>query len=482
MLGETERFSVPRAVYIFDSTGVLSELSPLTYDVDALRRVAEEVEALPTLGTSMQKKLVQLLNESLDPATEKNAIVRARMYEDEELVRSFRSLERLTQFCDALAVRPGRTALVWVSTGVKLNDGGPFWAVAGNDPVRLVTRNPGIMKRQAALHEAANSANVSIYSIDPSLPGASQSVQFDVESAGGGSNWLNEEFEALEELDRAHQMEGAVADLRDSLRDAASATGGEAFIQAGDAGLVLGRIEEDGRRYYLLTYAVPPPLGDDEYHDIRVEVRRPGVDVRARGGYVDLAPIDRRTRAVAAALMVPGSVATTPVGVRAFRMWSAEGRPVVDLAVAVEGADEAERWRGNVAERGGGGAGAGTSVPWKEIHAMALSDSMEIVDELHIEVQRPAASSSEDGQPATAGDPAASRRPCCIAAVRLCAHLGASSGRPRHPRGRDGRGHRPAPRRATSARGAGAEQRMVHQRPDAHRLRRQPSIPAASRQ
>jgi VWFA-related protein len=424
MLDETPRLNVPSAVYMFDNDGVLSELLPLTYDVEALRATADQVERLPTIGTSMQKKLVALLNEASDPATEGNAIVRARMYEAEELARSFASLERLTQFCDALAVRSGRTALVWVSTGVKLTDAGPYWAIGGDDPARLQKRHRGIEKSQKALHEAANSANVSIYSIDPSLPGAMQTVQYDVESAAGGTNFLYEEFNAEVELDWRLQIEGSVDGLRDSLRHAATATGGEAFIQWGESQLALQAIQEDGRRYYLLTYAVPPPLGDDEYHDIRVEVQRSGVEVRARGGYVDLAPMDRRTRSVAAALMVPGTVATTPLGVKAFQMWSAEGDPVVDLAVAVESAEEAEMRaraaaqleadgsgsRGSDARGSGAGAsGSGTSIPWKELHAMALSSDMEIIDEFHIDVERPVGFSSEDGAPATPGDSAALR-------------------------------------------------------------------------
>jgi VWFA-related protein len=393
MLDETSSLVVPSAVYMFDSAGVLSELLPLTRDVEALRAVADQVEGLPTLGTSMQKKLVELLNDAADPATEDNAIMQARAYEDEELFRSYASLERLTQFCDALSVRAGRTALVWVTTGVKLMDKGPYWAIGGNDPTLLEKSHPGIEKRQKALHEAANSANVSIYSIDPSLPGAMQTVQFDVESASGGTNFLMEEFEAVTELDWRLQIEGSVDGLRDSLRHAATATGGEAFIQWGESELALEAIQEDSRRYYLLTYAVPPPLGDDEYHDIRVEVNRPGVEVRARGGYVDLSAMDRRTRSVAAALMVPGTVADTPLSVKAFRMWSEDGDPVVDLAVMVESADEVD---------------AGSAISWKELHAMALSEDDEIVDEFHIDVERPAPFTSADDASTT---PGASARP-----------------------------------------------------------------------
>ena len=45
---------------------------------------------------------------------------------------------------------------------------------------------------------------------------------------------------------------------------------------------VLRDIEAGTGRYYLLTYAAPEPEGDGDYHDIRVEVLRDDVDVRAR--------------------------------------------------------------------------------------------------------------------------------------------------------------------------------------------------------
>ena len=47
----------------------------------------------------------------------------------------------------------------------------------------------------------------------------------------------------------------------------------------------------------LLTYALPEPHHDGEYHEIRVEVLRDGVEVRARDGYYDISDAERRKKA-----------------------------------------------------------------------------------------------------------------------------------------------------------------------------------------
>jgi VWFA-related protein len=69
----------------------------------------------------------------------------------------------------------------------------------------------------------------------------------------------------------------------------ASETGGLFFANPADLQLVVRRSLDDQRGYYLIgyspdehTYRDPP----DRFHEIRVEVRRPGHSVRARRGYL----------------------------------------------------------------------------------------------------------------------------------------------------------------------------------------------------
>ena len=71
-----------------------------------------------------------------------------------------------------------------------------------------------------------------------------------------------------------------------NLRKVAERTGGRAFM-AGANLRALGRASEDVANYYWLGF-VPEYRRDDRAHEVRVEVRRPGLRVRSRSGYVDL--------------------------------------------------------------------------------------------------------------------------------------------------------------------------------------------------
>ena len=68
----------------------------------------------------------------------------------------------------------------------------------------------------------------------------------------------------------------------DMLQALADATGGRAALNANRLA-ALERAEEDTRAYYLLSFS-PSSQGD---HRIELEVRRPGLDVRAREGVSD---------------------------------------------------------------------------------------------------------------------------------------------------------------------------------------------------
>ncbi len=75
--------------------------------------------------------------------------------------------------------------------------------------------------------------------------------------------------------------------LWDNLRELARATGGRAYL-AGSNLAAMARVSSDVANYYWLGF-VPEYRRDDRAHDLRVEVLRPGLRVRSRRGYVDLA-------------------------------------------------------------------------------------------------------------------------------------------------------------------------------------------------
>ena len=71
-----------------------------------------------------------------------------------------------------------------------------------------------------------------------------------------------------------------------NLRQIAEQTGGRAYVAGSNLG-ALRRVSEDTSNYYWLGF-VPEYRRDDRAHEVRVELRRPGLRVRSRSGYVDL--------------------------------------------------------------------------------------------------------------------------------------------------------------------------------------------------
>ncbi len=65
----------------------------------------------------------------------------------------------------------------------------------------------------------------------------------------------------------------------------AEETGGLAIRDSNDIGGGALRVGDDSRVYYLLGYTPPPGKGPRDWRKLKVEVKRPGLTVRARKGY-----------------------------------------------------------------------------------------------------------------------------------------------------------------------------------------------------
>jgi VWFA-related protein len=126
---------------------------------------------------------------------------------------------------------------------------------------------------------SATRSNVSIYSIDPR-----------------GLAGLSDEFIGLIEPQTSTRVgreqlgtQGIERDLRvaqDSLRMLADETGGLALVNSNDFAGGFERIVRDNSSYYVLGYYSQPDSKGGKFHKIDVRVRRPGLRVRARHGYV----------------------------------------------------------------------------------------------------------------------------------------------------------------------------------------------------
>jgi len=186
---------------------------------------------------------------------------------------------------------------------------------------------------------AAQRANVTIFAVDPR-----------------GLTQLGDEAITIQSLSDDPNVDygttrGFANELlmaQESLISLAQETGGIAVVRTNDIAGGLTRIERDTSRYYVLGYVADPTNSPGKFRKIEVKVKRPGLTVRARRGYVpaDLKSDARRetgikpgtSPALAAALTNP-----VPVGELPLRVWAAPFKGTgknasVALAVEIDGA------------------------------------------------------------------------------------------------------------------------------------------------
>ena len=236
------------------------------------------------------------------------------------------ALEDLVRFLGG--VREERKAIITITDGWRLYGPNPALArpIDGQAPIgplvgvnpgtgTLTTRPPDSSGRTAltdcerdrfalsqldnalqfrSLLDEANRSNASFYPIDPR--GLAVFDEAIVPAAGVGVGpYANPTISPSE--DRAR------LDARNtSLRTIAEATDGIAVVNTNDLGRGLRRIADDLSSYYLLGYYSSGRL-DGRFHTITVRVKRPGVQVRARRGYL------AATEDAAAAIAAPPTVA-----------------------------------------------------------------------------------------------------------------------------------------------------------------------------
>jgi VWFA-related protein len=109
-----------------------------------------------------------------------------------------------------------------------------------------------------------------------------------------------------------------------SLRTLAEATDGLAIVNSNDLATGLKRVVDDLSSYYLLGYYSTGKL-DGKFHPITVRVKRPGVQVRARRGYLAATPASATAMARAAAAASPPSALESAAAAETHAIESAIG-------------------------------------------------------------------------------------------------------------------------------------------------------------
>ncbi len=181
-------------------------------------------------------------------------------------------------------LREGRKAIILVSEGFsnylppQLRDPVASMPGFGNSARRNPLAGEGSLSEERAqlfsevemqtylreVYDAANRNNTAIYALDPRGLAV---FEFGMDQPVGPG------------LDRS-----VLDSSMDTLRTLARETDGRAIVNRNDLEGGLRQVVRDSSAYYLLGYTTSAP-SDGKFHEIKVRVKRPGVQVRARRGY-----------------------------------------------------------------------------------------------------------------------------------------------------------------------------------------------------
>jgi VWFA-related protein len=157
----------------------------------------------------------------------------------------------------------------------------------------------GVLQDLIHVFETARRANVAVYTIDP-------------------RGLLT--ISGFEDI-------GAQRGQKDFLYTLAINTGGRAAVERSSVAAAAREFVEDNGSIYLLGYYPDPPVHDGKFHSIEVRVKRPGLKVRARQGYVaPRPPGDPAVQKPALDLDLERGLAVFGVPMRAFAAPVAPGQ------------------------------------------------------------------------------------------------------------------------------------------------------------
>jgi VWFA-related protein len=124
--------------------------------------------------------------------------------------------------------------------------------------------------------ELANRYNTAIYAVDPR---GLAPFEFDLSTQGQANVSLTKDRAMLE-------------NTLDTLRVLADETDGRAIVNSNDLDRGLRQIVRDTSAYYLLGYTSTLSQPDGKFHKINVRLKRPGLQWRARPGYLAMTAVE----------------------------------------------------------------------------------------------------------------------------------------------------------------------------------------------
>lgn len=225
----------------------------------------------------------------------------------------------------SFAAPPGRKVMIVLAGGWPLEP--ELYAVSSRDTP--LTDDMDLSKGSKLYAELADTANLlgyTLYPVDipglqPDLVDAEDSVPADLEAGLEALRGIpSQDLQGGEGL----VLTGNVTNqglrefgIHGSLRYLAGETGGKPLINA-LRNAPFGTVVADTRSYYWLGFS-PQRREDNQRHDIRVVIDRPGLDVRTRNGFLDFSRQREVSMMVESTLLFGNSPASEPLEVEVGR-------------------------------------------------------------------------------------------------------------------------------------------------------------------
>jgi VWFA-related protein len=213
-------------------------------------------------GTQMEKGFStdgNGLSESFDHyAIGLRDIRRSSQYQAED--RFQLSMTALHEVVEQAAKLPGRKMIFWIS---------PEWPILSGPRIYLDYKQEAqIFGTVVGLSTQLRQARITLYGVDPlgSNEGVARTLYY-------------QDF--LKGVSKPSQVN--VGDL--SLQVLAVQSGGLALASSNDVAALLEKCLADTEAYYELSFTPTPADHRDEYHNLLVQVSKPGLTVRTRTGY-----------------------------------------------------------------------------------------------------------------------------------------------------------------------------------------------------
>ena len=248
----------------------------------------------------------------------------ADFYLEQRVRWTARGLQSIGRY---LAGIPGRKSLIWVSASFPLTVGFEDALDTGSPSREWRTFRGEIEKATRSLNEA----NVAVYPVD--ARGLAPPGGLDVEGRLFPSQ--------PGRLARGVPIYTPTPRNLDVIHLLAERTGGKAFYNTNDIGSAVRAALKDSEVTYTLGFYANSEKPDGKFHDIKVRVKRKGVRVRHRKGYVarSEAVFDTEQRSDEIRQLLHAPIDATMVGIYVRHEPDAEEAGSVKLTIRVESSD-----------------------------------------------------------------------------------------------------------------------------------------------